>query len=224
MTNVQSPGSQSSKGSSSFDQDYISASAPTVPDVLANFINNNYGNSNYYVADFESNFLRQMLTCDGRKSGIVRRHLAYFEWSLSLNISLILSPSFADADGASNADGFGLDEIDEIDTNQMQIYDGAPVKSRRPDVYNDGKQQQQQQVKQEPVPDTIEQQVSNSGKSLLKNIETPIDADLMLNTLNEVTGDGGVAGTSSVIDPIFDVSQVNWMLFWNRSKYSMFSF
>lgn len=62
MTNIQSPGSQSSKGS--LDQEYISPSAPTVPDVLANFINNNYGNNNYYVADFESNFLRQMLTCD----------------------------------------------------------------------------------------------------------------------------------------------------------------
>lgn len=73
MTNAKSPGSQSSKGSSSFDQDYISATVPTVPDVLANFTNN-YGNNNYYVADFESNFLRQMLT--GEKiceSGIVRK-------------------------------------------------------------------------------------------------------------------------------------------------------
>jgi hypothetical protein len=65
MTNIQSPGSQSSKGS--LDQEYISPSAPTVPDVLANFISNNYGNNNYYVADFESNFLRQMLTCDNCK-------------------------------------------------------------------------------------------------------------------------------------------------------------
>lgn len=57
-TNIQSPGSQSSKGSSSFDQDYTYASASSVPDVMANFINNNYGKNNYYAADFQSNFLR----------------------------------------------------------------------------------------------------------------------------------------------------------------------
>lgn len=216
MTNVQSPGSQSSKGSSSVDQDYNSA--PTVPDVLANFINNNYGNNNYYVADFESNFLRQMLICEMphwhvSESGTVRRAQACLCWKFYEDLLLICG-LFTDIDRNSNSgstDNLNFDEIDEIDTNQMQIYDGAPAKARRPDVFTSEKSQLT--TKQEPVDDRGVSKAS--GKSLLKNIETQqIDADQMLNTLNEVAS--GEAGPSSNVelDPIvFDAAQVSFKSF-----------
>lgn len=52
MSSVQSPGSasQSSKGSSCFDQDFMPT--PKIPAALNNIIANNYGN-NYYVADID---------------------------------------------------------------------------------------------------------------------------------------------------------------------------
>lgn len=96
----------------------------------------------------------------------------------------------------------------------MKIHDGAPSKSRGPDVYRSGKTMKQEPVEAPQIP-------RNSGKSLLKNIETPIDADSMLNTLNEVAGDANVAGTSSVLDPLFDPSQVSLKWKSKHSRYSM---
>lgn len=134
-----------------------------------------------------------------------------------------------DADGASNSgsvDGLGFDDIDEIDTNQMQIYNKDQVKNRRPDMYTGGKNQPQ--MKQEPVDTESAQLRHQSGKSLLKNIigqDASIDADMMLNTLNEAVGEEVIAGTSgnvqSSIDPnVFDPSQVSSLTF---SKKSIFS-
>lgn len=148
--NVQSPGSQSSKGSSSLDQEYLPAT--TMPDVLTNFITNNYGD-NYYVAD---------------------------------------------QDGTSaSVDELGLDDIDEeIDTKNMAIYSGASKKKER----RTGSGTSQQQLKKEPtdtesksVPETSRKSQS-IGESLLipsesindsLEMDNAIDADLMLNALNE---------------------------------------
>lgn len=107
-------------------------------------------------------------------------------------------------------DNLGFDDIDEIDTNQMKIYDGMPTKIRRSDMYDSGKT-----LKQEPTEAESSVKQSVSGKSLLKNLikqETPINADLMLNTLSDSVGEDVMAGTSrSVLDSIdplvFDASQ-----------------
>lgn len=107
------------------------------------------------------------------------------------------------SNSGGSVDGLNFDEIDEIDTSQMQIYDGAPIKNRRPEVYSKGKGQQ---MKTEPaeVPQT-----SNSGKSLLKNVKE-IEEDLM-KTTSEVTDEANMASTSSVADPmVYDASQVNY--------------
>lgn len=123
-----------------------------MPDVLTNFITNNYGD-NYYVAD---------------------------------------------QDGTSaSVDGLGLDDIDEeIDTKNMAIYSGASKKRER----RTGSGTSQQQLKKEPtdaesksVPETSRTSQS-IGKSLLLpsesigdslEMDNAIDADLMLNALNE---------------------------------------
>jgi hypothetical protein len=87
-----------------------------------------------------------------------------------------------------------FDEIDEIDTSQMQIYDSANIKNRRPEVFSKGKVQT---MKKEPEVE----QPNTSGKSLLKNVRE-IEEDLLKTT-------GEVAGTSSNIDPMVYDAQVS---------------
>jgi hypothetical protein len=147
MTNVQSPGSHSSKGSSSLDQDYMPST--TMPEILTNYINNNYGN-NYYVADGENN-------------------------------------------SSGSNDELGLDDIDEIDTNNMEIYNGAPIKKDRAGDLK-------QETDESETVKFLQAQPTTAGKSLLipsKSISNStteeIDADLMMNALSDQ------AGTSSSI-------------------------
>lgn len=104
-------------------------------------------------------------------------------------------------ESAASGDGLNFDEIDEIDTSQMQIYDGAPTKNRRPEIYSNGKAQPMKS-------DSVEvPQSSNSGKSLLKNVKQ-MEEDL-LRTSREMTAESAMAGTSSIADPmVFDATQV----------------
>lgn len=139
MSSVQSPGSasQSSKGSSCFEQDFIPA--PKIPAALNNIIANNYGN-NYYVADI-----------DGASNG------------------------------AGSVEGLGLDDIDEIDTNNMAIYSGKTFKKDRTSGAAG--------VKKEPVVADSTDAMPSSGKSLLiptaAETQQEIDADLMMNVLED---------------------------------------
>lgn len=104
-------------------------------------------------------------------------------------------------ENAASNDDLNFDEIDEIDTSQMQIYDGAPMKNRRPEIYGKGKAQPVKAESAE-VP-----QSSSSGKSLLKNVKQ-MEEDL-LRTSREMSAESAMAGTSSVSDPmVFDASQV----------------
>lgn len=123
-----------------------------MPDVLTNYINNNYGNN--YVAD---------------------------------------------QDGTSNAaDALGLDDIDEIDTNNMAIYSGAPIKSpQKPDS-----KQEPVEIESVPLPEKVQMPKSsllvppsNNGRQS----QQEIDADLMLNVLgDQATRDDIFAGTSGL--------------------------
>lgn len=162
IANVQSPGSQSSKGTCSSDQDYMHSSKST-SEIFDNFITNNYAN-NYYVAD--------------------------------------------GSNSAGSVDGLGLDEIDEIDTNNMAIYSAdLPVKKERRTggvIINtsvDSSQPKQAEslkegsteVKSLNVLETPKVSPSSSLSLLLPNAAENInelnsaDADLMLNILGEPT-------------------------------------
>jgi hypothetical protein len=123
----------------------------------------------------------------------------------------------ADVDGAStgacSADGFSLDDADEIDTNNMAIYKTRAAKNR-----HSGAGTMQAAVKQEPVeveqvpmPRTLRRQPSagNSGKSLLipsksipENEQDAIDEDdLIMNVLEDVRAGGSLlAGPSMSLD------------------------
>lgn len=151
ITNVQSPGSQSSKGSSSLDQDYVQDTA--IPEALASFITNNYEN-NYYVPDMNTT-----------------------------------SPN------SGSGDGFSLDDIDEIDTNNMEIYKNG----RR--TLRSGTNSLRTSVKQEPVePESLNQHEpvqrqtasGKGGKSLLipsKNIVNNAQNVVDEQVLYDVLGD-----------------------------------
>lgn len=167
VAHVHSPGSQSSKGSSSLDQDYINPPSET-SDVFANFFTNNYAN-NYYVADQ-----------DGSNS-------------------------------AESVDNLGLDEIDEIDTNNMAIYSAnLPIKKERRNagvIINSSEKstvqkQQKQPMKKEPTPakavkmlETPKVSPSHSKSLLLPKRPESVqelnaeDADLMLNILGDQSTD-----------------------------------
>jgi len=164
MTNVQSPESQSSKGSNSLDEDYVLSS--TVPDVLANFVTNNYGN-NYYVADQ-----------DGLSNG-------------------------------DSLDGLGLDDMDEIDTNNMTTYKAVPAKKDR----SGGAGKFSASVKQEPVdleslamPESLV--LPSAGKSLLMPSETnagnssQIDADMLNALADQELNSGNILPGPSSADPM----------------------
>nr|UOI87874.1 heat shock factor [Prodiamesa olivacea] len=122
-----------------------------------------------------------------------------------INIANVQSPgaesqSSKDQDGATSgcsADGLGLDDIDEIDTNNMEIYSGAPIKIKKERNVN------QPQMKQEPNDtDAIS---SAAGKSLLippqnndGSKEQQDTEELMLDILSGQTNDNLIAGTSGV--------------------------
>lgn len=129
----------------------------------------------------------------------------------------------ADIDGTSNsADGLSFDDVDEIDTNSMEIYSGAPIKRERL-AEAGGTKKVQQQAKREPENSkTVEQKrkAQSSTKSLLipsKN-EQPVsndpslDADLMLNLMGDLEStatniDG--AGTSGMAEGTSDTATQN---------------
>lgn len=170
IPHVHSPGSQSSKGSSSLD-DYT---PPTLmPDVLTNYINNNYGN-NYLVAD---------------------------------------------QDGTSNAaDALDLDDIDEIDTNNMAIYSGAPIKrSQKPDL-----KKEPVEIDTVPLPEKVQVPKSSLLVPANDNGQTSqqeIDADLMLNVLgDQATRDDIFAGTSGLNNTTADPAVPQHTLFDETSQ------
>jgi hypothetical protein len=113
------------------------------------------------------------------------------------NLFLDHDGSGSASNSAGSAEGLNFDEIDEIDTSQMQIYDSSNIKNRRPEVFgktNAGKKEATE--------------VISSGKSLLKNVKE-IEEDL-LKTSREASGEGPMAGTSSTDPMVYDVAQVNF--------------
>lgn len=106
----------------------------------------------------------------------------------------------ADQDGTSNADALDLDDIDEIDTNNMAIYSGAPIKrSQKPDLKHEPVE-----IASVPSPEKVQMPKSsllvppsNSGRKS----QQEIDADLMLNVLgDQATRDDIFAGTSGLLN------------------------
>lgn len=173
MSNVQSPGSQSSKGSSSRDQDFIPST--DIPASLKKFVTNNYRN-NYYVPDQD-----------------------------------------AASTGAGSVEGLcGLDDVDEIDTNNMAIYSGdANIK----DCSDGPIGMKQESLVANSRAEELPTQMPSTGKSLLltpnSNAQEDIDADLMLNVLGDqvasTSGNVQNSGIDSLVIPnnMFDeTSQV----------------
>lgn len=130
----------------------------------------------------------------------------------------------------------GLDDIDEIDTKNMEIYSGVPVKKERRAVSGTAVQQplKEKPADKKPVNVSAESKKQNSpsmGQSLLLptenaveslELDNEIDADLMLNALNETGGSDLLGGNmeNQIMDPlvaentIFDeTSQVRFALF-----------
>lgn len=162
MSNVKSPGSQSSKGSSSRDQDFI---PPTkIPASLKNFITNNYGN-NYYVADLD-----------------------------------------AASTGAGSVEGLcGLDDVDEIDTNNMAIYSGDANRKDRATMMNQESLSADSRAKELPT------QMPSTGKSLLitpnSSTQEDIDANLILNVLgDQIASTSGNGISNNMFDETSQVS------------------
>lgn len=94
----------------------------------------------------------------------------------------------------------GLDDIDEIDTNNMAIYSGEPVKKngtsgRGKELFETssgflkGKQQQQQQ---QPARTVIVPQKASQGKSLIKN-ESKDLPEINIDVANDNAGDDVLA-------------------------------
>lgn len=118
-----------------------------------------------------------------------------------------------------SADSLGLEEVDEIDTNNMEIYSGVPIKKG---ILTGAA------LKQEPVDDfvPIPQELPKvpqtaAGKSLLipsKNVNscTQDEVDLMLNVLDDHTAGTSGSIQSTLVDPVVgqnvgfdDTSQVS---------------
>lgn len=125
----------------------------------------------------------------------------------------------ADHDVASNSagsiDGFGLDDIDEIDTNNMAIYSGVPIKKEN--RAEAGMHKGASGMKKESVDSgevikldqaSAQQKASRkvlttatNSKSLLLpsntdigNVQGAVDADIMLNVMGQL--DQGSSGSS----------------------------
>lgn len=122
----------------------------------------------------------------------------------------------ADVDGTSTSavDELGLDDIDEIDTKNMAIYSRTPTKRERRSGGTS-----QQNMKKEPTDkeaikvSEVPRKSQSVGQSLLipsENAESQemvnqIDADLMLNALNEQpTGSDLLGGNmeNQMMDPL----------------------
>lgn len=131
-----------------------------------------------------------------------------------------------DFDGASNSaesvDDLDLDDVDEIDTNSMAIYSTSPkLKKEKRSVGKvvvsvPGKSSSQQKLKQEPVdteapmasssnvPQSTSQSLLTSSNIMSGNSSDAIDADLMLNVLNDPRG---TPSTSGLADTTTSVAQ-----------------
>lgn len=124
----------------------------------------------------------------------------------------------ADNNGSAGSIDLGLDDIDEIDTNSMAIYNDAPVAKKE---LRGGKRTQN--VSKQDSANTNSMNVADArrspqipSKSLLiapsqdgNEASSLIDADLMLNVFDDQLTDNNSAGTSGLLDNNMKVEAQN---------------